>query len=102
MPVEADVINTNGKLSPGMYAQVDWPVRQRRHSLLAPLTAVVTTTERTFVVRVRGGRAEWVDVRKGQSVGDLVELISPALQEGDVLVRRASDEIRDGTPIAAK
>jgi membrane fusion protein (multidrug efflux system) len=102
MPVEADVINTNGKLSPGMYAQVDWPVRQRRHSLLAPPTAVVTTTERTFVVRVRGGRAEWVDVRKGRSIGDLVELISPDIQEGDVLVRRASDEIRDGTPIGAK
>lgn len=102
MPVEADVVNTNGKLSPGMYAQVTWPVQRGLRSLLAPATAVVTTTERTFVIRVAGGRAEWIDVRKGRPAGDLVELVSPSLQPGDVLVRRASDEIREGTPLRTK
>ena len=99
MPVEADVVNAGGKLAPGMYAEVNWPVRQGRQSLLVPPTAVVTTTERTFVIRAANGRAEWVDVRKGRPAGDLVEVLSPRLAEGDSILRRASDEIRDGTAL---
>ena len=64
MPVEADVLNVNGKLSPGMYADVSWPVRRGGRSLLVPPTSIVTTTERTFVIRASNGRAEWVDVAR--------------------------------------
>ena len=39
------------------------------------LLIVVTTTERTFVIRSQSGQAEWVDVKKGASEGDLVEVI---------------------------
>jgi RND family efflux transporter MFP subunit len=102
MPVEADVINVNGKLSPGMYADVSWPVRRGGKSLLVPPTAIVTTTERTFVVRANNGRAEWVDVHKGRPAGDLVEVLGPRLQEGDVIVRRATDELRDGSSLKLK
>jgi hypothetical protein len=59
---------------------------------------VVTTTERTFVIRDQGGRAEWVDVKKGAGEGDLVEVIGN-LAPGDKVIRRATDEIRDGQPI---
>lgn len=97
MAVEADVTNANGKLAPGMYADVLWPVRHGRRSLLVPPTAVVTTTERTFVIRNSGGRAEWVNVRKGRPAGELLEVFSPALAEGDTILRRASDEIREGS-----
>jgi membrane fusion protein, multidrug efflux system len=93
--VELDVINRDGTLSPGMYPTVSWPVQWQRPALLVPETSVVTTTERVFVIRVRNGRAEWVDVRKGPSAGDHVE-VTGALQAGDLVVRRATDEIRDG------
>jgi hypothetical protein len=56
---------------------------------------VVTTTERTFVVRNQNGRAQWVDVRKGAFEGDLVEVLGD-LKAGDLVVRRATDELRDG------
>ena len=98
MAVELDVLNRDGSLAPGMYATVKWPVRRSRPALLVPKTSVVTTTERTFVVRDRSGQAEWVDVRKGVAEGDLVEVIG-SLKPGDRVVRRATDEIRDGTPI---
>jgi multidrug efflux pump subunit AcrA (membrane-fusion protein) len=100
MPVEADVNNSNGLLSPGMYADVDWTSKRTRPSLLVPPTAIVTTTERTFVIRVNGGKAEWVNVIRGIASGDLVEVMG-ALNEGDVIVKRATDEIRDGSPAAA-
>jgi membrane fusion protein (multidrug efflux system) len=95
MAVELDVQNRDDSLAPGMYPAVKWPVRRAHPALLVPRTSVVTTTERTFVIRNRNGRAEWVDVKKGASDGDLVEVIGK-LTEGDQVVRRATDEIRDG------
>ncbi len=99
MAVEADVNNAAGRLAPGMYPQVVWPVRRPRASLLVPASAVVTTTERTFVIRVREGKAEWVDVTRGAPAGELVEVFGP-LTPGEEVVRRASDEIRDGARLS--
>lgn len=98
MPVELDVFNRDGSLAPGMYPSVKWPVRSPRPVLLVPKTSVVTTTERTFVIRGRQGRAEWVDVRKGAAEGDSVEVIGN-LKPGDMVVRHATDELREGAPI---
>jgi membrane fusion protein (multidrug efflux system) len=98
MPVELDVVNRDDSLSPGMYPTVKWPVRRSRPALFVPKTSVVTTTERTFVVRDRSGRAEWVDVRKGSSDGDLIE-VTGSLQAGDRVVRRATDEMREGAAL---
>ncbi len=101
MPVEIDVMNRDGSLAPGMYATVRWPVRRARPSLFVPKTSVVTTTERTFVIRNQAGHAEWVDVRKGAADGDLVEVMGN-LNAGDKVVRRATDEIREGTTISGR
>jgi hypothetical protein len=59
---------------------------------------VVTTTERTFVIRNSGGRAEWVDVKKGPAEGDLIEVIGD-LRPGDMVLRRATDEVRPGAAL---
>lgn len=100
MPVELDVSNRDGALAPGMYPTVRWPVRSSRAALFVPKSSVVTTTERTFVVRDRSGQAEWVDVRTGASDGDLIEVIGN-LKRGDLVVRRATDEIREGARLQA-
>ncbi len=98
MAVELDVMNRDGTLAPGMYPGVKWPVRSQGVDLWVPKTSVVTTTERTFVIRNRDGRAEWVDVRKGPAEGDLVEVLGN-LKAGDMVVKRANDEIREGAAL---
>jgi membrane fusion protein (multidrug efflux system) len=60
----------------------------------------VTTTERTFVVRDKNGRAEWVNVQKGAVEGDLIRVIG-SLQDGDRVVKRATDEMREGMALKA-
>ena len=100
MAVEMDVDNSDLRLAPGMYPEVTWPVHKARPSLLVPPSSVVTTTERTFVIRVKDGKAEWVNVKRGPSVGDLQEVYG-ALKAGDTVLRRGTDEIRPGTPITA-
>jgi RND family efflux transporter MFP subunit len=98
MPVELDIDNRDGSLSPGMYPSVKWPIRRARPALFVLRTSVVSTTERVFVIRDRDGHAEWVDVRKGAVAGDLVE-VTGTLQAGDLVVKSASDEIREGAPL---
>jgi RND family efflux transporter MFP subunit len=98
MAVELDVMNPDQSLAPGMYATVKWPVQRAQPALYVPKTSVVTTTERTFVIRDKNGKAEWVNVSKGAADGDLIEVIGP-LQTGDRVVKRANDELREGTPL---
>src|SRR5262249_58763954 len=57
MAVELDVKNPDLRLGAGMYPEVQWPVRRPQPSLLVPPTSIVTTTERTVVVRVNSGVA---------------------------------------------
>jgi membrane fusion protein (multidrug efflux system) len=98
MAVELDVMNPDQSLAPGMYATVKWPVQRSTPALYVPKTSVVTTTERTFVIREKNGKAEWVNVKKGVADGDFVEVIGP-LQAGDKVVKRANDELREGSPL---
>jgi|UPI000361F863 RND family efflux transporter MFP subunit len=95
MPVELDVSNSDGRLAAGMYPAVKWPVNVRQSVLLVPSTSVVSTSERMFVIRVKNGSAEWVDVKKGPAKGDLVQVIGP-LNQGDLVLARGTDEIREG------
>ena len=101
MAVELDVANDRGQLAPGTFSTVRWPVRRSGPSLFVPSSSVASTTERTFVIRVRDGKTEWVDVRTGLTSGDLVEVFGE-LKSGDEIARRATDELRPGTAVEAR
>ena len=98
MPVEMDVDNPAMRLAAGMFSEVRWPIRRSTLTLFVPATAVVTTTENVFVLLVKEGVVEWVPVRKGSRSGSMVEVFG-ALQSGDLVVLRGTDEIRPGTQI---
>ena len=99
MPVELDIDNGSGRLAPGMFADVSWPLERLRPSLLVPASAVATTLERTFVVRIRDGMVEWVDVRPGLFLGDRVEVFGE-LAEKDAVAVRGTDELKPGAKVA--
>jgi membrane fusion protein, multidrug efflux system len=101
MPVELDVNNTDRRLASGMFPEVLWPVRRSDPTLFVPASAVARTTEATFVVRIRDGSAEWVNVQPGETDGKLMEVFGN-LREGDTVAMRGTDELRPGTHVAAK
>ncbi|MGH9936942.1 MAG: efflux RND transporter periplasmic adaptor subunit, partial [Blastocatellia bacterium] len=105
MPVELDVNNSSGKLAPGMFPEVIWPASRPRPSLFVLPAAIATTTERSFVIRIRDGVAEWVDVKRGASMNyngaDLIEVFGD-LAPGDQIAARGTDELRAGTRANAK
>lgn len=98
MPVELDVLNQNGKLSPGSFTTVSWPVNRSYPTLFVPTSAVTNDQQHTFVIRVRDNNAEWVTVQTGQTVEGEIEVFGD-LREGDQVVKAASDAIRSGDKV---
>jgi len=101
MAVECDVDNADGALTSGMYAGVAWHERRPKPSLFVPPSAVVQGTDKTFVVRLRDGKAEPVPVRRGVTSGGLVEVFGE-LHAGEVVARRGSEELKAGTPVTPR
>ena len=81
-----------------MFPEVWWPVRRSDPTLFVPTSAVARTTEATFVVRIRNGSPEWVNVRTGEVDGKLVEVFGD-VREGDEVAVRGTDELRPGTHV---
>jgi membrane fusion protein (multidrug efflux system) len=101
MPVELDVPNPGRRLASGMFPEVLWPVSRSAPTLFVPTSAVARTTEAVFVVRVRDGNVEWVNVQTGEVDGKLTEVFGE-LHAGDEVVTRATDELRPGTHVTVK
>lgn len=101
MPVELDVNNSDGRLSSGMFPEVIWPVRRAEPTLFVPMSAVARTTEATFVIRIRGGNTEWVNVQTGELDGKSIEVFG-GLHEDDEVAMRGTDELRAGTHVVTK
>lgn len=100
MAVELDVANADGALTPGTFCQVQWPIHRPQPSLFVPNGSIASTTDRTFVVRVRDGTVEWIDVKTGLAAGSLTEVFGD-LKPGDAVAVRGSDEIRPGAIVRA-
>jgi membrane fusion protein (multidrug efflux system) len=98
MAVELDVANGDGRLAPGTFCQVRWPIRRSGPSLFVPSASVAATTDRTFVIRIRNGKTEWIDVKVGLTSGALVEVFGN-LRAGDEIAARGTDELRPGTDV---
>ena len=99
--IEMDVANENKKLLPGMVANVQIPLSTKDSTWIVPKTAVVSSQERVFVVRVVNGKAEWVDVKKGRETDGKLEVYGD-LSTGDYIVKQASEEMRNGSSIVIK
>jgi len=100
MPVELDVLNRDGRLSPGSFTTVSWPLERSYPTLFVPSSAVTNDQQHTFVIRVRDGRAEWVTVQTGQADAGEVEVFGQ-LKADDQVVKTASDAIHSGDKVQA-
>ncbi|MGE0587094.1 MAG: efflux RND transporter periplasmic adaptor subunit [Cyclobacteriaceae bacterium] len=98
---EFEVVNTRQELKSGMYGNASFNLQRNEPSFVVPYSAVVTNLERSFVIRVRDGKTEWIDVRNGISMKDKVEIFGD-LQDGDQLVSKANDEVKDGYTVIPK
>ena len=96
--IEIDVLNKDGQLKPGMYAEVKIPMLSGAKSLVVPSSAIVRSTERKYVIVVKDGKAKLVDVKEGLAGKEDTEVFG-ALTANDRIVLNAGDDIKDGDPI---
>lgn len=97
--VEIEIDNRGGQLLPGMYANVNIPLKRQKLTMVVPQSAVVINMERSFVIKVlHGSKPVWVDVQKGEQQGDRAEVFGNLVQ-GDTILTTASDEIKEAAAI---
>lgn len=95
---EADVENSDGKLLAGTVTDVSTKLRSSANSFIVPKSAVVNSAEGVFVIKIVNGKAEHVTVKRGLEANDLVEVFGE-LSENDTLLKKASDEIKEGQEV---
>jgi membrane fusion protein, multidrug efflux system len=93
--VEADVMNSDEMLSPGMYADVVIYSKGNASGFTIPKSALVASTERKYVLAIRSGRIQKVDVTSGNESGSQVEVFGN-LNKTDSVMVNASDDIKEG------
>jgi RND family efflux transporter MFP subunit len=94
-----DVPNTRGQLVAGLFA-VGRVTSERGQTLVVPATAVDTSGQSPWVLRLRDGKAERVPVRAGvrDDRSERIEILS-GVAAGDVLLSGAARAITPGTPV---
>ncbi|WP_211300210.1 efflux RND transporter periplasmic adaptor subunit [Mongoliibacter ruber] len=92
--MEADVPNKDGNLKAGSFAQAKVGYK-KEGSLMIPNTALVTSMEDRFVVKVVNEEAHRVSVRKGISQNGQTEIFGD-LQPGDIILKNPSETIQSG------
>jgi membrane fusion protein, multidrug efflux system len=92
--MEIDVDNKDELLAPGMYADVVIYSKGNLNALAVPKSAVVTSTERKYVLTDNGGKIKKVDVSTGNTSIDKMEVYG-RLQPGDKVIQNATDDIKE-------
>ena len=98
MAVELDVDNGDGRLAPGTFCQVRWPVRRIR-AVAVRAERQRRDHDRPHVRRPRPRRQDGVGRREDRAhSGPLVEVFGD-LRAGDEIAARGTDEMRPGTEV---
>jgi membrane fusion protein, multidrug efflux system len=93
--------NSDNQLKSGMYANASLKLSRKESSFVVPSTAVATNLEKRFVIRLKNGMTEWVDVRNGITMNEKMEIFGN-LSVGDTVLMRGTDEIKANTLLYPK
>jgi len=95
---EFAVQNPKGELKAGGYTDVKLNFARSNLSFVVPVSAVVTTLERKFVIRISGNTIQWVDIRIGFNMGEKQEVFGE-VNRGDTVVLKGNEELKIGTKV---
>ncbi len=100
--VEIDVVNKDGKLQPGMYADVKLKFNRTGDSLVLPVQAVDMSGGAPYVMLVdSNNRVERRPVQVGVSTANRTEILS-GLQEGDRVIATNLSSYQTGEKVEPK
>jgi multidrug efflux pump subunit AcrA (membrane-fusion protein) len=93
-----DFLNQANVLKSGMYANVQMNLIRSDSTFVVPMSALITGTEKQYVIIVDSDTARFVPVQTGFYFSDKVEVFGP-LRTGDFILHPATDKIAQGERI---
>ena len=93
---EFDYDNAKRQIKAGSFAYIHLNLSRAVPSFVVPSNAVITTQEKKFVIRVKEGKAQWVEIRQGITLDNGIEIFAN-LQVNDSIVSGATDELKAGS-----
>jgi RND family efflux transporter MFP subunit len=90
MRTEIDLTNADGRLYPGMYAEVLLEMNRNPDALTIPASAIGTEGNETFVYTVKSERIERAPVKVGVREGGRVEIAEGLSEESSVVIAARS------------
>jgi RND family efflux transporter MFP subunit len=98
MGIEVAIPNPDGRLKPGMFARVDAIVETRKGVLTVPLESLRVGEGPPFVVVVRNGAVESVQIQLGAADASVIE-VAKGLTERDLVILQGKDLVRPGQKV---
>ena len=98
---EFEVKNERSSIKPGAFANVVLSIYRDQDSFTIPFSAVVTTLERKFIIKITKDSTRWIDVLQGLNLSDKTEVFGN-LKVGDTLVVKGNEELKANQRVAVK
>jgi membrane fusion protein (multidrug efflux system) len=94
--IEADVTNSDNTFKPGMYVEAQLKVRSALQSYIVPTSAVITSTEKKYVIAKEQGKAQFISVTVGITSNGNTEVYG-VFTGDEVILKNPGKETKDGT-----
>ncbi len=96
--VRAQIPNHDGRLVPGLFAQIELVLERKENALLIPEAALMPAGDRQYVYRIEQGKAVRSEVNLGMRQGDRVEVLS-GVEPGALVITAGQMKIMDGSKV---
>ena len=98
LQAEINIPNPGHLLKPGMFARIEVALKEKPNTLAVPREAVSEEGGKLFLFVVEGNQAFRRPVVTGIEQGQLIEVVE-GLKDGDKVVIRGQESLRDGSAI---
>lgn len=98
--LRARVPNSDQRLRPGLFAQVNLRIASKDNTILVPEQAIMPRGDEAFVYVIEDGKAAMRPVKTGLRRSGRVEL-TDGISAGDVVITAGTQKIGPGSPVMA-
>ena len=91
--IEIDVSNSDNSLMAGMYAEVLLPLNGHTNASVVPQSAIITSTEKKYIIKVQNHKAILVDITTGNEDKGMIEIFGD-VKKGDDIIAKANEDIK--------
>jgi membrane fusion protein, multidrug efflux system len=96
--VEIDVTSNNNIIKPGMSAEVDIPLSSDASAYVVPSSAIITSTEKKYVIEVLNNKTKFIEIKEGISKNDSTEIFGNITGQ-EAIITNGNTEIKENEEV---